>query len=251
MTRKEADEIVVHPERVEEQLGRPVKQQFDLVRPALNEQFVERYGPSRLDWRPPGSRLSIAEINLKAVPGMEDLQFPKLRGRRIKLQHYPLDALMRAEMPAEDDEDVAGPVYRHVAQTGCVVIVDELSLFHWDVHRAVVAGAAIFNSERAAIVTVSPLEHYGLEPHRVLRQALKDRLGEPFARFSSDCDPQCELSVGEETRLRRWLYASLPETIETLRSPRPNAARLARFAQDLNTQPDRRFAAELYQPGTL
>ena len=70
-----------------------------------------------------------------------------------------------------------------------------------------------------------------------------------FDRFASDYDPQCELNVSDEFRVRRWLHQSLPETLKVLRTARANPDQLAIFAKELEAENDPALGALLYSRG--
>lgn len=70
-----------------------------------------------------------------------------------------------------------------------------------------------------------------------------------FDRFASAFDPQCELSVGDEKRLKRWLNSSLPHTIQSLRHPRPNRQNIFQFSNELDIDPQPKIGSLLYSPG--
>jgi hypothetical protein len=49
--------------------------------------------------------------------------------------------------------------------------------------------------------------------------------------------------------LKRWLNASLPFTIQTLRDPKPNRFNIAQFAREQGIDPHPRIAPLLYTEG--
>ena len=80
---------------------------------------------------------------------------------------------------------------------------------------------------------------------------LRKRMAAAFNRFASTFDPQCELSVGDEKRLKRWLNSSLPHTIQTLRNPKPNRQNITEFAREQGIDPRPKIAPLLYTEGGL
>jgi len=141
-------------------------------------------------------------------------------------------------------------IYRELAQVGCVLILDELSLFHPALRTALLA-SALAGSSQTAIVTIAPLNPYHQPLYDRLESELSQRLAAAFDRFAQDCDPQCEFSVGDEKRLRRWLHGSIPHTLQTLREPEPDRNRIAVFADELGREADRKVASLMYGGGVL
>jgi hypothetical protein len=56
---------------------------------------------------------------------------PQLSQKLIKAQYYPFDVLVDVK-----DESLFRYIYQDIALTGCVVLADELSLFHWGLRSA-------------------------------------------------------------------------------------------------------------------
>jgi hypothetical protein len=241
MTEREARTLADNLAVIADRMGETLRRQFETVRVGLEEKWIERYRERREQWRPTASEWAISQLSGDAIAGLVKAQNAKLRGRRIQLQHYPFDVLMA-------DRDELRSVYRDVAEKGCVMIVDELSLFHPDINDALQRSPMVVATQ-TAIITVSPFEHDSLPPHKAVRQELRQRLSGAFDRFALDFDPQCEMSVGDEYRLRRWLHQSLPATLQALRTPPPNRAALIAFADEENLEVDPAVSAGLFSPG--
>lgn len=262
MTREEAEQLDRQPELIEMALDRPARERFESLRRQLDDggrvAFTARYGESRESWRPfdaapagdPDAGDPDAGVPAAAGPDVATLlgevverlgtaNRSQLRGRRLKLQLYPFDALI-------EQDAVLRPVYGDVASSGCLVIVDELSLCHPRISRA---ASQLFGLRQVAVATVSPLDPRRLPPYQLLEQELSRSLGFAFDRFDRDLDPQCELGVGNARRLKRWLFSSLPETASRLFEPEPAPARVRDFARELGLEDDRSVASELYSEG--
>lgn len=234
MTYDEALELHQHPELLEQELGARTFQQFRALKKALEPyratSFVQRYDSARVGWKPfVGSNRTITVVIEDAVQYLNDIHPPRLRGRLIKIQYYSFDALVNKEKELRH-------IYYEIAQTGCVVLLDEFSMFHPNV-RTSFGESPLFSSEQVALVTISPFDPYSLAPNQVLENELRKRLAVAFDRFALDYDPQCEFGVGNEHRLKRWLYRSLPEALHTLREPRPNRRSLKQFIEKVGQEP--------------
>lgn len=243
MTRQEADEIAANPEIVKDRLGTPIYASFEKLRAIVggSEAFKLRYGQNRWDCAPfAGSSISIEQLLDGMVRRVNEEQPAQLRGRQIKLQRYEIDEVIRNEKLTS--------IFTQLAATGCVVVVDEYSLFHPDIHEMIVS-SGLLSQDQVALVTLSPSDPYSISPFNLMEAELKKRMAVAFNRFSSNFDPQCELSVGDEKRLKRWFNLNLPHTIHSLRDPKPNRLNILQFAREQGLDPQPKVGTLLYSPG--
>jgi hypothetical protein len=63
----------------------------------------------------------------------------------------------------------------------------------------------------------------------LLESETRRKLAGAFDRYAVDYDPQCELAVGDERRLKRWLHVSLPETVTRLQELQPDRSAMRDF----------------------
>lgn len=247
MKENEARALDANPALVHQKLGQDAYERFLRLREAVgrgHKPISERYGQQRYDCRPfEGVNVNIAQfINAIAERINEEHPF-QLRGRLIKVQNYPFDELIHSS-------DLLGPVFTQLLSTGCVVIIDEYSLFYPEIGETLLSSGLVSN-EQVSLVTLSPGDPYSSAPFNLIEAELRRRMTAAFSRFESAFDPQCELSVGDENRLKRWLNSSLPYTIQSLRNPKPNRHNISQFAkeQGLDLQP--RIGSLLYTKGGL
>jgi hypothetical protein len=246
MTRSEAQALVEHPEMIEQELGSRVLEQFQALQADLERNevtsFAQRYSGAREEWQPFGDPTRTIQTLIGEIVGALNRSYhPVLRGRSIKIQHYPFGALV-------NQDPLLSTIYREVAQTGCVLVLDELSLYHPRLRTALLA-SPFASSAQIAMVTIAPLNPYRLPPYSQIESELSQRLAAAFDRFALDYDPQCEFSIGDEKRFKRWLHSSIPQTLQTLREPQPDRTRIAAFADELGQVADRRVAGLLYSEG--
>lgn len=245
MTKDEARVLDAKPDLFQQKLSPDAYQRFIELREAVSRgrnPVSERYGPQRQDCRPfVGVNVSIAGFLDSIVERINEEQPFQLRGRLIKLQNYPFDELIHSSK-------LLGPVFTQLLSTGCVVIIDEYSLFHPDIGEILTSSGLVTN-EQVSLVTISPGDPYSRAPFNMIEAELSKRMTAAFNRFASVFDPQCELSVGDEKRLKRWLNSSLPSTIQSLRNPKPNRHNISQFAQEQGLDPQPRIGSLLYTKG--
>jgi hypothetical protein len=192
--------------------------------------WTTRYGQSRSAWRPFANVDETIEQVLSDAVDKINRNANRLRGRTIRLQPYPLDALVQ-------DNLAMWPIYRDIARRGCLVVVDELSLFNEQVRQAFVT-SPLRDGEQVAFVTLSPFDPTAVYPHARIRMQLDEYLAQATKRFGEVFDPLCEMGVPERRRLDRWLYRSLPGAVEMLREAKQDPEKLRDFSDELGVRPN-------------
>jgi hypothetical protein len=193
---------------------------------------ITRYGPDRRDWKPFGKR-NADTIAGEIAAGLNDGS-RALGHRYVKLQYYDFGPWV-AQDPA------LLPIYRELRVTGCVAVVDQVSLFHSGVCDAIATFLSRAGDLVAVVAVAPPPGLTEAEVELVERQA-RERLTGIFSRFDAELDPTCEFGIFEERRLRRWLHASVPAAVESLADLRPDESRKRSFRE--NEAPTRRMGAE-------
>jgi hypothetical protein len=243
MTADEAKQIDDDPMFVQNRLGQTVYQCFMDLRASIGASqspILRRYGARRLECRPfGGENVTIEQLLSAIVSHLNDDPPSELRGRLIKAQNYLLDELIKWRRELS-------PVFTQLCSTGCVVLVDEYSLYHPDIRDTLLPSGLLAN-DQVALVTLAPLNPYSRAPFDLLEAELRNRLTAAFDRFASAFDPQCELSIGDEMRLKRWLNASLPHTVHTLREPKPNRQAISQFARLEGIDPQPKIRRIIYE----
>lgn len=189
------------------------------------DEVMARYGPTRLDWRPFGRGGETVQQVLDAAVVAANSDMDRTQGRRIRLQPYPLDALL-------DDPLLTHLVYEDVARVGCLVVADELSMFHRAVRDAYMR-SRLDRGRQVALVTLSPLDPGAGSPYAPVREQIDGFLADAARRFEEVLDPLCELNVPERRRLARWLHGSLPRAVDALREARRDPGKLNAFAEEM------------------
>jgi hypothetical protein len=200
--------------------------------PGARDGLQGRYGATRWAWRPfAGNPDSIEEI-LGAAVARENDSPSLLRGRQISLQRYQLDDVYRLELRQ---------LYEDIARNGCLVVVDELSMFH-DTVRRLVEDSPFLSGAQVAFVTVAPHVPAQGSPGELFEGELSERLQGAAHRFGEGLDPLCELGIPERRRLHRWLHGNLARTLDTLRDARVDEGKAASLAAELGVSPQPHMA---------
>jgi hypothetical protein len=243
MTNTECRQLLEHPAVIGDRLGLETMAQFKELCDGLAKQGVawnERYSVQREDWCPFSANGStVTGIVSSIASDLNSRDIARLRQRFIKVQQYPFEGLK---------DPLMRRIYRDVAQTGAIVIVDEVSMFHPDLRDAFLS-SQFFSSQQAAIVTISPFDPGRFAINQVLEQETRSKLRVAFDRFEYDYDPQCEFAVADERHFKRWLHISLPETMKNLREARPDPTRLQQFAGEVGGTHVKRGIVDQIWPG--
>lgn len=214
---------------------------FQQLLPGLERDpaLLDRYGAEPRAWRPFGPGKTAEEIAGEIAMRVND-GGPRLGHRYVKLQYYALEPWLQRDAALLD-------IYRTLLATGCVAVVDQVSLFHAGVCDAIASflGRA---SAQVAVVAMSPPEGLTRDEVRLIEQQARERLRGIFERFDAELDPTCEFGVAEERRLRRWLSASVPTAVNNLADPRPDEGRKRRFRELVGPQVTRMGTEALLWP---
>jgi hypothetical protein len=251
MTQEEAGELDENPDIISRDVGMRSFEQFRQLKEALGEGAAstlhQRYGPARADWKPfANSSLGVRTLMEDVTVSLNARQLPHLASRLIKAQYYRFDSLV--SRPGGNPETMLlRHVYDEIGRTGCVVVIDEISLFHPSLRRAFL-NSSLVNQEQVALVTVSPFDP---TPSQMLENELREHLAWAFTRFETDYDPQREFGVADERRLKRWLHSSLPQTLLGLRERRPDQQAIALFRDEVDPAHGSVMADFMYSRGGL
>jgi hypothetical protein len=120
----------------------------------------------------------------------------------------------------EKDEDQQTKIWKELRVSEHVMIVDAISVFHPRIRDALLQSQA---QAQASIVVISPFDCNTHTAQGKLEDAVRRHLKHAFARFNADYDDSCEIGVGNERALKRWLVAALFKIAQAMQD-RPSPA---------------------------
>jgi hypothetical protein len=182
--------------------------------------LVGNYGPIRDEWYPCGpGEGSIANIlrqletYLNALP-----QRPYWKqSPRIRLQSYS-EVFFAADYYQRQD------AYRLLRLTGCVFVVDAVSLFHPDLRNKLLRSEL---GSTSPVLILSPVNAESIAPNqRIMREFMQRELEWAFSRFVDEPTELCEFRSGNPVVLKRWLTMALSEQ-PLVRSGQPDQIAVA------------------------
>lgn len=180
------------------------------------------YGPTREHWRPFGARGIRAVDHLHKV--LDRINDPALRTGRERLLFSAQDLLLELRPYSFneflDDRYGSRGLLESLRASGCLVLLDEMSLLH---PRLREAADQFLTGSRVAVVSSNPCDPAPSSVRAMLTDTSVLNIGALRSRFRDDQDPRCELAVNSIERLERWLRMVLPELVSVLgqREARP------------------------------
>lgn len=196
-------------EDVSDQRRRQFAQLAQAVRATTKEWPDRIYGKNRTDWRCFGEKsTSVADLLGEAISDINNSP----RGSRERQVLHDATLMQRPYALDEFLTDRFGSrsAVEGIRDRGCLVIVDELALLHPNLRRA---ADKILASSNIAAVSINPCDPTYLSTSRWLGDASFLRVGSLVSRFKSLYDPQCELALNSEDRVRRWLRHAIPRLV--------------------------------------
>ncbi|MBN1487499.1 MAG: hypothetical protein JW981_07650 [Anaerolineae bacterium] len=115
-------------------------------------------------------------------------------------------------------------------QSGGVLILDSISMFHPAVSRSV-ARSDIGANRQVAILVISPTDTSKWPLNKLIESVIDSEMETVFTRFAGEFDRLCEIKEGNLRSLQRWLFAVLPDTAANLEKRRPAQANLELLRQ--------------------
>lgn len=169
--------------------------------------WLAHYAEEREDWKPyTQPQHTIRSLILDTMRRQHDPQ-AGLNGPLIRPHFLSSDFLTPDDQQRLDTWD-------HLSKSGCVMIVDAISLFHPVIYRRLLQSEMSSNPQVAlALLILAPEAH---QVNVLIEQELKERLQRAFARFVRYRDGLCVLDMNREHHLPRWLNDKLPEVAKKM-----------------------------------
>jgi hypothetical protein len=187
-----------------------------------HERLVASYCTQRRDWKPLSFSDSQETENLNSI---DDIIAGIVKGfnslQSDKLYLVPRDF---SDQLLSDDEAIRAKASRDLQETGCVIFVDAISLFH-PVISSRFESSRLGMQQNTPIVFVLPFNITWQPVNRILDAHIR-KVGQGIPlRFTDDMDILCELNATNQIQLKRWFKSILPNVSDQLRRKRVNIAK--------------------------
>jgi len=196
------------------------KDQFLLFKQALidsglipDRDLICSYKNSRDNWKPVNSEKNI----LDAVNEM----IASICEERVTLGEPTIYPKFLSDRFFKEGDSERVEIWNRLVDTGCVLIIDAISLFHPKL-RIILSESGLGSNNNIAITVMSPLNSNNNSVNRCIEGKINSRMELVFSRFSKKFDRLCEIGIGNTIALQRWLYSAIPEEAKIITKLEPN-----------------------------
>jgi hypothetical protein len=165
----------------------------------------DRYGAKPDDWKPYGTTETIADV-------LNDLLHDPIIGVNAKLRELNRPEIRWVSVDVVNPPTLPESTVRKLSAGACLMVIDPISIFSFDMFRRFVELKPCFANPSAAIVLMTPFKaHPTLS---FLRESLIEYIRPNLAWY---CEPipfqpayaNCSINVSESWEIRRLVLASL------------------------------------------
>lgn len=170
--------------------------------------WKQHYKESRNDWRPYFCfDKSIRDILCEMVKSINERYYDEGEDVPQILYLHLIENFFD-----ENDEEKQFQNIENFADSGGVVIIDAISLFHPDIQK-IFSRSQIISHKNIAILGIIPVNQEFLEKINQIEILLKEftSIWHAFQRFDGNFDLPCEFGISKLQTMRRWLYDTLPK----------------------------------------
>jgi len=217
MTRDQADALKTGTALDHPTVAQAERTQCEEFKRVLEEHGVnianlpDIYGRDREDWRPHTSdEITIRDIVSEIVELVSARRSDEDKGE-ITPKFQSSDFFT---------EGTRVETWDKLRRSGCVVIVDAVSMFHPELCDVFV-NSRIDSSEQVAMLVLSPVNPCDIPVNEAIEKKACERMELAFADFRKHYEKRYEFSAGNLLSLQRWLFSILPEVADAIQSMRP------------------------------
>lgn len=126
-----------------------------------------------------------------------------------------------------EDRETRLWTWDQLSWSGCVLIIDAISLFHPLIYRRLLQSEMGANNRVAiAAVLLSPMISSANTTSQLVQEQITSRMQRAFVRSAWYWDKLCKHRIREVRQFHEWLDDAIPATVETIfrqkRESRPN-----------------------------
>lgn len=185
---------------------------------AAGDDLRTRYGPDREDWKIQISEAPNRHFSpIRSVVEDIAIHVNESSNRRKGLPEiYP-----QFRSSEFFDPDTRTNTWVQLKQSGCIIIVDAISLLHPTIERTL-RDSGLVSHDHVAIFVHSPVNPFSFPVNGLFEDVINSYM--PFAVTRTDLllDKFCELGIGGIRNLRRWLSTVAPDVEDRILHPLPD-----------------------------
>jgi hypothetical protein len=233
MTQSEANDLFQNPEFIGRRMLQAEANRFRAFLETFSDENIaslsSRYANERKNWKPYSyTDETLRKIILEIIRELNDWCSEEEKPILLRPR------FLSSEFFAHDTE-LQNETWDELTETGCVVFVDAVSLFHPDVRQALIQ-SHISAHPNVAVLVLPPIDMSTIPSNQQVDMEIRSWMQRAFDRFE-EFDRFCEFGLGNVQTLKRWLFHNLPEIVnpkQVIRSV-PNNRR--RFRRKMKMRP--------------
>jgi hypothetical protein len=168
------------------------------------DELIDSYGDRPEDWQ-----LLIGNGEKISVIIRQTLDDLNLTLQDVDEASAYIPMFLTSQILSKDPEIYLKAV-RKIKQTGCVLVIDAISLFHEDVVGKL-KDLQIESNNSIAVAVISPIDTRASSIVGVVDKEVKDQLQVLFYNFAHHLDRKHELGVSSLIAFKRWMNIAVPE----------------------------------------
>jgi len=195
----------------------------------IKNNIVDHYSDIREEWKP----LTFQGLSIKTVI-TEIIDNTSSSNSRLA-NSSSLKPIFLSDVCLGENDDERIKTWNDLRKSGCVIIVDAISLFHPQVLNKLLK-AEITSKENVAFLVLSPVNPLDIKANKLLEETIKKAIEPAFLRFNDDLDKLCEIGIGDLRAIKRWFVSVIPETAENITNPKMKSKNPGIMSEKLRQQ---------------
>lgn len=221
MTKNEADFLIENTKKNDEFIK--LHQFLNSFNESDVAQWLSNYSEKRDDWKPHiYSEEKICNVIRDIAEDINDFRRKKTGNKLIRPKFVSNDFFN------ENDEEKQDEIWNEMRNSGGIVVLDALSLFHPRI-RKMFYKSGICSHEKISVLGINPLSKTTLEANKMIEQEIHACMNQSFFRYAKKFEKSCEFGVNNVKNIERWLYNLLQETAKMAYEYRSNPNTLSQF----------------------
>ncbi|HKP53160.1 MAG TPA: effector-associated domain EAD1-containing protein [Chloroflexia bacterium] len=173
------------------------------------------HAEKRESWRPPSEQRAVIEVIEETFARLTSTTSQSADPAHLELK------FVSDEFFGPDREKYLA-LCTLIEQSGAIIIVDAISLFHPTV-RERLKDSALIPRDNVSLLVFSPVNPMAKQLNQLIEAAVDTALGRALYRFNKEFDQGYEVGIGNLLAMQRWLYSiAVPGVAARARKIKPN-----------------------------
>jgi hypothetical protein len=187
-----------------------------------SEDLINCYSDDPDDWKFPLNNGEKISIVIRQTLEELNLRLQTAKGTVVYVPKFETNQFL------SNDKRLFDETMNKIKHSGCVLVIDALSLFHEDLAEKI-RELQMETSEVVATVVMSPLDAYANPIIKIIEKEVKNHLQLAFQHYAMHMDRRYEIGVSNLTAFRRWIYSAIPEMSNIQKAQSANREYIRRY----------------------